>query len=116
MNLGNFLAKVASGKKKQVNKINNTYLIFIPTPHRSGEDTPEEMVILELVEDALLEEEPGVGLSVGDGDGDLHLRRHVVSVDGQPPVVRSEKKSKSGQLLTCLLESGICLQFECREQ
>ena len=53
------------------------------------------MVVLELVEDALLEEEPGVGLSVGDGHGDLHLRRHVVSVDGQPPVVRSEKKSKS---------------------
>ena len=97
MNLGNFLAKVASGRKKQVNKINNTHLIFIPTPHRSGEDTPEEMVVLELVEDALLEEEPGVGLSVGDGDGDLHLRRHVVSVDGQPPVVRrSGKKSKSG--------------------
>ena len=72
-------------------------MIFIPTPHRSGEDTPEEMVVLELVEDALLEEEPGVGLPVGDGDGDLHLRRHVVSVDGQPPVVRrSEKKSKSG--------------------
>ena len=40
------------------------------------------MVVLELVEDALLEEEPGVGLSVGDGHGDLHLRRHVVSVDG----------------------------------
>ena len=74
------------------------------------------MVVLELVEDALLEEEPGVGLSVGDGDGDLHLRRHVVSVDGQPPVVGSEKKSESGQLFTCLLESGICLQFECREQ
>ena len=95
MNLGNFLAKVASGKKKQVNKINNTYLIFIPTPHRSGEDTPEEMVVLELVEDALLEEEPGVGLSARDGDGDLHLRRHVVSVDGQPPVGGIENKPKS---------------------
>ena len=55
------------------------------------------MVVLELVEDALLEEESGVGLSVRDGDGDLHLRHHVVSVDGQPPVVRrSGKKSKSG--------------------
>ena len=53
------------------------------------------MVVLELVEDALLEEEPGVGLPVRDGHGDLHLRRHVVSVDGQPPVVRSEKKAKS---------------------
>ena len=93
MNLRIFLAKVGIGRKKQVNKINNT---FIPTPHRSGKDTPEEVVILELVEDALLEEEPGVGLPVRDGHGDLHLRRHVVSVDGQPPVVRSEKKSKSG--------------------
>ena len=53
------------------------------------------MVILELVEDALLEEEPGVGLSVGDGHGDLDLRRHVVSVDGQPPVVGIENKPKS---------------------
>ena len=67
-----------------------------PAPHRSGEDTPEEMVVLELVEDALLEEEPGVGLSLRDGHGDLHLRRHVVSVDGQPPVVRSEKNLNQG--------------------
>ena len=54
------------------------------------------MVVLELIEDALLEEEPGVGLSVRDGHWDLHLRHHVVSVDGQPPVARSEEKSKSG--------------------
>ena len=54
------------------------------------------MVVLELVEDALLEEEPGVGLPVRDGHGDLHLRRHVVSVDGQPPVVRSEKNLNQG--------------------
>ena len=54
------------------------------------------MVVLELVEDALLEEEPCVGLSVRDGDGDLHLRRHVVSVDGQPPVVRIKKNLNQG--------------------
>ena len=38
----------------------------LPTPHRSREDTPEEMVILQLVKDALLEEESSIGLSIRD--------------------------------------------------
>ena len=67
-------------------KCKNTARLKAPAPHRSGEDTPEEMVILQLVKDALLEEESSVGLPVRNRDGDLHLRGQVVPVDCQPPV------------------------------
>ena len=64
----------------------NTVRLKAPAPHRSREDTPEEMVILQLVKDALLEEESSVGLPVRNRDGDLHFRGQVVPVDCQPPV------------------------------
>ena len=63
---------------KRQTKLKNT---SEPAPHGPGEDTPEEMVILQIVKDALLEEESSIGLPVWNRDRDLHFRGQVVPVD-----------------------------------
>ena len=55
-------------------------------PYRAGEDTPEDVIVIEELEEALLEQVGEGHLPVHHGDPQLDVRLFFISVNGQPLV------------------------------
>ena len=58
----------------------------VAAPYWAGEDTPEDVIVIEEFEESLLEQVGEGHLSVHHGDTQLDVRLFVISVNGQPLV------------------------------
>ena len=58
----------------------------VAAPYRAGEDAPEDVIVVEELEESLLEQVGEGHLSVHHGDPQLDVGLFVVSVNGQPLV------------------------------
>ena len=58
----------------------------VAAPHWSGENAPEDVIVIEELEESLLEDVREGHLPVHHGDTQLDVRLFLISVDGQPLV------------------------------